>query len=230
LTLVNSGVPYAVFNAALLTESFKGDAEAIEHSIRLAGEHYARRRLPWSCWACEDYFDDGVRERAGQLFGGLGMRLVAEHEGMIACRVQAAERTLPEMEMRRVASEATRRDFLRLASEVFFVPLRVAARVYGAERFWTGPMIGWVGYVDNRPVCIAATASDSGSVGVYSVGTINGWRGRGYGERITRHALDSARHATGLPHSILQSTPAGMPLYRRLGFRPASRFAVYVSD
>jgi ribosomal protein S18 acetylase RimI-like enzyme len=230
LVLVNSGVPYAVFNAALLTESFPGDAAAIERSVRLADEHYARLRLPWSCWACEDFFDDALRTRAGQVFGDLGMRLVAEHQGMIAGPMSAADRSLPEMEMRRVGAEATRRDFVRLASEVFFVPGRVAARVYGAERFWLGHMIGWVGYVNNRPISIAATASDSGSVGVYSVGTLSAWRGRGYAERITRHAVESARQATGLSHSILQSTPAGMPLYRRLGFRPASRFAVYVSD
>jgi ribosomal protein S18 acetylase RimI-like enzyme len=230
LVLVNSGVPYSVFNAALLTETFGGDEAAIEQTVRVAGEHYARRRMPWSCWACDDFYSDGVSEVACQVFGRLGLRLVAEHQGMIADQVRAPERELPAMEVRQVGEENTRRDFVQVASEVFYVPQRVARRVYGSDRFWQGHMVGWVGYADGRAVSIAATDSDAGAVGVYSVGTIHDWRGRGYGERITRHAVESAQRLTGHRRSTLQSTPAGMGLYRRLGYHPASRFAVYVYE
>jgi ribosomal protein S18 acetylase RimI-like enzyme len=228
--MVNSGVPYAVFNSALLTESFSGDITGIERTVRLAADHYRRRRLPWSCWTCDDFYLDGVRDLAPRVFGRLGLRMVAEHQGMIADRVAPLDRPLPAMEVREVKEDATRRDFVRVAADVFYVPGKVAGRVYGSDRFWRGHMVGWVGYVQGRPVSIAATDTDAAAVGVYSVGTISGLRGRGYGECVTRHAVESAQRATGHHRSTLQSTLAGLALYRRLGYRPASRFSVYVSE
>jgi ribosomal protein S18 acetylase RimI-like enzyme len=230
LMLVTSGIPYGVFNAALLTESFAGDAAAIDEAVRIASRNYRQRRLPWSCWTCEDHFQPDVRPRAGYIFTRLGLRLVAEHHGMLAHPVAPPERTLPAMDLRRVADDVTRRDFIRISSSVFCVPPRVADRVYGSERFWEGHMVGWVGYVNGKPVSTAATDCDASAVGVYSVATIAAYRGRGYGERVTRHALEAAMAASGHRQSILQSTAAGFPLYSRMGYRPATRFAVYVSE
>jgi len=44
-----------------------------------------------------------------------------------------------------------------------------------------------------------------------------------------RHALADARQRRGIERVILQSTPAGLPLYERMGFRTVSRVAVYSS-
>ena len=230
LALVSSGIPYAVFNAALLTPSFAGDVPAIEESVRVAARHYGERRLPWSCWTCQDLLLPEVRERAHAIFGRLGMRLVAEHQGMSTEQLTAASRVLPEMEMRQVSDEATRRDFVRVASSVFYVPPVVARQVYGSERYWRGHMVGWVGYLDGRPVSTAATVRGAGAVGVYCVATMAPHRGRGCAERITRHALERATPGSEYWRSILQSTPAGMPLYERMGYRAGTRFAVYVSQ
>jgi ribosomal protein S18 acetylase RimI-like enzyme len=72
-------------------------------------------------------------------------------------------------------------------------------------------MTGWVGYVNSQPVTTAVTCVDGEAIGVYSVATVREHRGRGYGETITRFAIDAA-------------------LYRRMGYRPVGRFAVYVAE
>ena len=228
VVMVNSGVPYSVFNAALLTESITGNLGALTDALNHAERHYERRKMPWSCWTCEDYFDGDLRRDARNLLSQRGLRLVAEHSGMIADSIAAPDRVLPPMEVRRVSDHATRSDFIRVASEVFYLPRGVARRVYDSDRYWEASMVGWVGYVNERPVSTAATDSSAGSVGLYSVATLNGYRKRGYGERITRHALESARRATGFERSILQSTRSGLAMYSRLGYRPLARFLVYV--
>jgi len=230
LRLVSSGIPYAVFNAALLTPSFGGDATAIEESVRVAGQHYGRRRLPWSCWTCEDLLLPDVRERAHPIFGRLGMRLVAEHQGMATEQLDAPVRDLPEMKILPVTDETTRRDFVRVASTVFYVPPAVARQIYGSERYWRSQMVGWVGYLNGRPVSTAATHNGAGAVGVYCVATLASHRGRGCAERITRYAVERAMPGSGYRRLILQSTPAGLQLYERMGYRTGTRFAVYVSQ
>jgi predicted acetyltransferase len=64
-------------------------------------------------------------------------------------------------------------------------------------------------------------------VGVYAVGTVPEWRGRGLARALVLHALaDAYRH--GARTASLQSTPMGEPLYRSLGFRPAGRYEEWV--
>jgi ribosomal protein S18 acetylase RimI-like enzyme len=69
--------------------------------------------------------------------------------------------------------------------------------------------------------------------GVYNVATLPGHQRRGYGEAVMRYALADARRASGMAHGeqrvILQSTPAGLKLYERMGFRTVARVSVYSS-
>jgi hypothetical protein len=44
-----------------------------------------------------------------------------------------------------------------------------------------------------------------------------------------RHALSHAQRQAGNCRVILQSTPAGLRLYERMGFRTVTRVAVYAS-
>jgi hypothetical protein len=44
-----------------------------------------------------------------------------------------------------------------------------------------------------------------------------------------RFALNEANRDLGMERSILQSTPAGLHLYRRMGYRTVTRISVYAS-
>ncbi|HKE99305.1 MAG TPA: GNAT family N-acetyltransferase [Actinomycetes bacterium] len=77
----------------------------------------------------------------------------------------------------------------------------------------------WVGLLDGAPAATAMAFVAGGSVGVYWVATLPGARGRGLGGALTRTALAVAPE---LP-AVLSATPAGVPVYRRLGFRPEAR-------
>ena len=73
----------------------------------------------------------------------------------------------------------------------------------------------------------AAVVAGGGAVGVYNVATLPGRQRCGYGEAVMRHALAEARREHGLERVILQSTPAGLRLYERMGFRTVTRVSVY---
>ena len=49
------------------------------------------------------------------------------------------------------------------------------------------------------------------------------------GEATMRAALAEMQRRTGLERIVLQSTEAGYALYRRMGFRDATRFSVYLT-
>ena len=139
-------------------------------------------------------------------------------------------RELPPLEVRPVHDRETRLGFIQVAGSSFHLPNHVARLIYDSERYWHGDMTGWVGYVRGKAVATAVTCVDSGAVGLYSVATLREFRRRGYGEAVTRHALDAARSVSGIERSILQSTPAGFSMYSRMGYRPMGQFAVYVSE
>ena len=223
-----SGVDYAVFNAVVLTEPVS--RPTLAEMLDRCADFYGERGVGWSCWLDESMVDPDDGIGAADLLKSRGMQWVAEHEGMLTSRIRADRRRLPDLAVRPVSSQDTRDDFINVCCQVFLLPPAITRRVYGAAPFWDGVMRGWVGYQANRPVCIAVSAVDNGSVGLYSVGTVPGFRGRGYGEFITRHAINEAADRSGLARWSLQSTPAGLPLYRRIGYESRTRISVWATE
>lgn len=83
----------------------------------------------------------------------------------------------------------------------------------------------FIGYLAGEPVATSmlATTRSVGLAGVYSVGTRPAHRGRGYGTAVTAAALDAARER-GFDTAVLEPSPSGAPLYRRMGFEPLTTY------
>jgi ribosomal protein S18 acetylase RimI-like enzyme len=83
-----------------------------------------------------------------------------------------------------------------------------------------------VGYLSGEPVATSmlATTRSVGLAGVYSVATRPAHRGRGFGTALTAAALASASEQ-GFDIAVLEPSPSGAPMYRRMGFEP---FATYL--
>ncbi len=65
---------------------------------------------------------------------------------------------------------------------------------------------------------------------MYSLATTPSLRRQGYGEALLRAAVGG--DVSGAPayrRLVLQSTEAGYALYRRMGFRDATKFTVYLT-
>jgi ribosomal protein S18 acetylase RimI-like enzyme len=222
--VVYSGLDYGVFNIAFLTDPI-GSTQEFAAILNQCGHYYGERKVRWSFWLCEDLLEPSVRRRCRDSFTSIGMRQISQAPGMVASSLPPQSRALPEIDCRRVGDASTRFAFADLTSVCFDIPFSIARAIYEPERAWLGDYRGFIGYVRGRPVAMVALVRAEGALGVYSLGTLPDYRRRGYGEALLRLAL-SERHEGEL--MVLESTEAGYPLYRKLGFREAARFSVYL--
>ena len=227
--IVSSGIDYSVFNSFMLTSRIETVAE-LDERISHAEVHFKARGLGWSCWLCEDLLAPTVQKAARSFFVSRRMKVAAQPPGMHADRVWPRERKPATMEIRRVDNDRTRFDFADVASVVFALPFTIAEKIYVPESTWRGRMHGWVGYEAERAVSIVATVVAGGAVGIYSLATVPHFQRRGYAETLMRHALETAHRETGIEKSVLQTTRAGIGLYKRMGYRPVTNFSVYLQD
>jgi ribosomal protein S18 acetylase RimI-like enzyme len=146
---------------------------------------------------------------------------------MLAGRLLAPRRLLPDLEFRRVEDEATRLAFCSITSEAFNLPLETSREIYGSEALWRDGYTGFVGYQEGEPVTTAALLAAGGVAGIYSVATSPRHRNRGCAEAVVRHAVEQARRETGVERSALQTSRLGRPLYERMGYRVVTGFSVY---
>jgi len=225
VAVTSSAVQYSMFNSAVLAAPVSSPRE-LERRIETAAGFFAASGLGWSFWVCQGWIESGVRSIVADVFYRCGLHEVAELPGMEAEGLAPPARALPALEYRRVSDAATRADFSYIMTVAFGLPPAVAREIYESEGTWSGGLTGWLGYCGNVAVTSAATLATGAAVGVYAVGTPPAHRRRGYAEAIMRHAL---AQAGGAGPSVLESSEAGLLLYRRLGYRTVTRYAVFAA-
>ncbi|MGD1091888.1 MAG: GNAT family N-acetyltransferase [Bryobacteraceae bacterium] len=224
-----SGLDYGVFNIALFTRRVIGDDRALEETLAEIAHYFKERTLRWSVWLCEDLLEPKTRRRERQVFFDFGLRPISHPPGMLApCLPPPADR-LPAIECIPVNDASTRATFGEITSVTFDIPTTVAKAVYTREEAWQGNYQGFIGLVAGRPVSIVAIVPAAEALGIYSLGTLPAFRRQGNGEALLRAAVAETRRRTGLERLVLQSTEAGYSMYKRLGFRDAAKFTVYLT-
>ncbi len=228
VTIASAGVTFQMFNAAFLSSPVVGESD-LDSRIATAKVHFTARGLQWSYWVCESWLDKAARRRADDIFRRRGLYLATELPGMLAERLRTPVRELPRLDVRPVADDATWRAFCQIGAECFKVPLEWFQEVFEDSRVWENGFHGYVGYVDGEPVSTAAIVIAGGAAGVYNVATVPGRQRCGFGEAIMRQTLGLAREQHGIERTVLQSTPQGFELYRRMGYSVVTSVAVYTS-
>jgi len=226
-SIASAGVTFQMFNAAFLADRVGTEPELVQR-ILLPSVHFQARGLEWAYWVCEDWIDARLRKRSRKLFEQHGLRLSTELPGMVAERLLPPLKPLPRLEVRRVHDETTRAAFSEIGSICFHVPLSWFREVFDSDTVWDR-FAAYVAYHDGEPVATAAVVVGGGAIGVYNVATLPEKQRRGFGEYVMRYALAEARREHGREPLILQSTPVGLRLYQRMGFRSVARVAVYSS-
>ena len=227
VSIASANVTFQMFNAAFLSAPATTETD-LSRRILLAGTHFGSRGREWACWLCDDWLDTRLRRRARIVLERQGLRHSTDLPGMIADQLLPPHRPLPLPEVRRVSSRATRDAFCAIGSVCFHVPLQWFREVFDNDNVWE-PFASYVAYANGEPVSTAAIVTAAGVIGVYNVATLPAHQRRGYGEAVMRHAVIQALHQAPDRPVILQSTPAGLKLYERMGFRAVAKVSVYAS-
>ncbi len=90
------------------------------------------------------------------------------------------------------------------------------------------PWERWVGYFDDVPVATAASFTFNGITGLYSVSTLEEFRGHGFGTAITVQPILNAIKK-GINRFVLQATDKSVRIYRKLGFIEICKYGFWSS-
>ncbi len=124
-----------------------------------------------------------------------------------------------------VAGRDTIDDAVLCFAEAFDADADAVSRELGPNLLTIPTFTVFVGYLSGEPVAssMLATTRSVGLAGVYSVATRPDHRGRGFGTALTAAALAEAAQQ-GCDTAVLEPSPSGAPMYRRMGFEPLTTY------
>jgi len=214
LVLVASGLPIAFFNGGFVAGSISDPERTIADAVAFFGA----RSLPFLLWV-----RDGLAPDLVAAASATGLRPQAGPPLMALSPVPPMRPLLDGLSVEVVADEASLADHARLLTEAFEMPREVGDRFIRPALLETADFAVVIGRVDGEPVSTAAVAVSGSTAGVYNVATPKEFRGKGFGETLTDAAIREGVRR-GCDHAILQASPAGYPVYLRMGFVEIARY------
>jgi GNAT superfamily N-acetyltransferase len=226
LLVTNGRSPLPFMNAAFLTEPVVDDADLRERLDCAAGE-FRQYGVPSVFMIADDLLPAPIAANLGSVAGEFGLQHLMPMTGMVADALQPPVRALPALECRPVVDDQTRRAVGDINGAGYDMPGDLMNTAVAVPELWTD-LVGVVGYVDGEPVSTASVARVDNVAYVCLVATCPGHQGKGYAEAVMRQALADARVRWGIERTVLHATPAGRPVYARMGYAPTNEFQVYI--
>jgi GNAT superfamily N-acetyltransferase len=200
------------------------DAVDLDMLAAAVQRFYLDRGAPFSIWTrahADGALEAALRARGFETFTTMpGMALLDDP----GTRCEPAG-----LEIRAVADETGRRDYLHVSAAAYGTygsPPAYAEDVFAALESVCAPHIqGFVGYVDGAPAAAAAVYVTHGVAGIGWVGTLPEHRRHGYAEAVTWAAIREGFRRGGA-FANLQASPMGRPIYERMGFITATEYRV----
>jgi ribosomal protein S18 acetylase RimI-like enzyme len=170
-----------------------------------------------------------VREHAASILAWYGLKPVMTATGMVADRLVEPVRPLPPLDLRPVRDAWGRRAVADINSTCYDVPRDIGREAFDVDTMFGPDTRGFVACHDGVPVSSAAVQRVDGTAYISLVATLPGHRRLSAAESTLRRALAEAREAWGLERTALHATELGLPVYLRMGYRPVTRFHMYMA-
>jgi GNAT superfamily N-acetyltransferase len=214
------------FNAIFLERPVDSPGD-LDERLGAAADYGRAAGVSWFLGICDDWIPRELRAEADRRIAAAGFRAGENWTGMSAGALQAPERAASGITFRAAEDSETRRAVSDLNCLCYDAPIPWGRETIDRPEFWPPASFGSVAYSGPEEVSTATTLALDGCLYVALVATAPEYRGRGYAEAVMRHSLTRAQAASGLTGMALHATPAGLPLYRRMGFRPVTTFSMY---
>lgn len=226
--IASSNVPWVMLNAAFPPGPVNTEAELLR-AATAAARYFQPRRLGWTLALCEPRVAPAVRARAAALLAPLGLAPSVVSTGMVAERLLPPSRPPPRLEMRATREARVRADLADINALSYDVAPATGRQVFDLPAFFSSEHRGFVGYRHEQAATCASVLRLGGVAYVSMVATHPAHRFLGCAEAVIRHGLAEARRDWGLERTVLHATPTGLPVYRRMGYRPVTRFQFYLA-
>lgn len=224
LLVVDSGLPSDTFNKILRVRAAHEELAAL---LAAAARSFADR--PFALWA-------GPSDRPEDL----AVRLPASGWNLteLAMGMAMPARDLPslpprkDLHIRRALGMGEISDFAEVNAANWTPPDAAVMRFFQLALPLlldeACPMQLHVAYLDGQPVAAGELFLSAGGrvAGLHMISTRAAYRRRGIGMALTWHLCGEARDA-GADWLVLQASPEGEGVYRRIGFLPAGQFREY---
>jgi N-acetylglutamate synthase len=168
---------------------------------------------------------DGRAPASAEAASALGLTAEEAEPGMAVAPPELDAPDVPHLEILRIATPDGLAQALAVAVEGFGVPPEILAPLYGLDVEAVEGMAVYLGRVAGRDVSTSVGFTLGDTVGIFNVATPPEHRGHGYGAALTAAAAREG-FAAGADLAWLQSSPLGLPVYHRLGFREVERYVL----
>jgi ribosomal protein S18 acetylase RimI-like enzyme len=220
-----TNVPFPLFNGIVRPRIEASSADA---AIEMVVERARARQVPMLWWLTPGSMPSDLPQRL-EAHGFVPGDVVP---GMAAdLTTLPADRAPEGLTIERVRDVETLRAFAGMICDSFGMPQWLVEPC--VDLFMTAgleedaPLVSYVGRIDGTVVTGSSVAYGAGVAGIYNVGTLAEYRGRGLGRAITAAPLLDARER-GYRIGILHSSPIGLNVYRGLGFEQYCEIQHYV--
>ena len=218
---------FPFWNCVTLTER-GANGRLLDERLAQAAAYMRRKSQPGFIWLFEDLLERSCRADAPATAAQAGLELSFTGFGMASDISSIAEPVHPGLNFVRVTSDEELTAYADLNSLAYGMPLEAGRDGLEGSALWkSGMMHTYLGLEDGIPVSAAATLKTKDCLFLALVATAPEAQGKGFGEATVRKALFEGAKATGLKRSVLHATPAGAPVYERIGFHKVTDIQFY---
>jgi GNAT superfamily N-acetyltransferase len=226
--IASANVAWPIVNAAFLPAPVETE-QALERAAAAAAHYFNSRGLAWMFAVCEDWLSPALRARAGALLAPHGLKPGMEVTGMVTEHLVEPVRPLPPLDFRQATDEQGRHHIADINARSYDAPRELGREALGVPAYYAGKALGFVGHLQGEPTSCATVVPLDGVAYVAWVATQPEYRKQGCAEAVMRHGLAEAHRTWGVRRTVLHATAAGYPVYLRMGYRPVTRFHLYMA-
>ena len=217
----NTRFPF--YNSLFLTEQLT-DARVLQDRVQEAAAYMRARPYGGLFVVCLDNLSRSAKENLAAILARAKFVQAIPMTGMAGDILPMEAPGHPALRFVRISDESTIQALGELNCVAYGVPIETSLSLVKEPTLWHQHAYGFVAYEGDNPVSTATAIISEGCVFLFLVATAPDARRKGYGEAVTRHALQRAHEATGIRRTVLHATELGYPVYLRLGYHPTVKF------
>jgi len=226
LAMANSGLNCDTFNIIHILDGKKMSKDELQAAI----DNFLYLQLSFCVWVNSKNLTPHLR----QIFTDLSLVCQGEEVGMML-DLQAYEYIdVPKHEhITQVTNASKLKDYARVIASNWSPPDDNVLKYYNltAAEYLSNPEIMLLLYYqENKPVAtVEMFPSDGKTMGIYGLATLEDTRGIGIGSALMTKALNEAKKLH-YQQVVLQASEDGLGIYKKLGFRPFTKYYEFVLE